>query len=310
MVSRKGAKKILCCLASFASLREIFLHSQTKTMRRFLAILIIIFSSAIISHAQPLTVGTYNIRYDNKGDSLNPWTKRAPVIRSMIQFHDFDILGTQEGLKHQLEDLKTGLPGYTYYGIGRDDGKDKGEHSVIFYKTEKFNVLQSGDFWLSETPDKPGPGWDARLNRICSWVQLQDKKSKQKFYFFSVHYDHQGVKARIESSKLILQKIKEIAGNDKAIFVGDLNGGRTSEWYQTLASTDWLVDTYTKAKVTYASNASFNGFGKQVDSDEVIDHIFTTKGFVIEKWGILTDTYHGKYPSDHFPVLVKLSITK
>jgi endonuclease/exonuclease/phosphatase family metal-dependent hydrolase len=279
-------------------------------MRKYLAILIFIFGSAIIGHAQQLTIGTYNIRYDNKGDSLNPWVKRAPVIRAMIQFHDFDILGTQEGLKHQLEDLKTGLPGYTYYGIGRDDGKEKGEHSVIFYKTEKFNVLKSGDFWLSETPEKPGPGWDARLNRICSWVQFQDKASKKKFYFFSVHYDHQGVKARIESSKLILQKIKEIAGNEKAIFVGDLNGGRSSEWYKTLAATDWLIDAYTKAKVVYASNASFNSFGKQVDSDEVIDHIFTTQGFVIDKWGILTDTYHGKYPSDHFPVLVKLSIAK
>jgi endonuclease/exonuclease/phosphatase family metal-dependent hydrolase len=279
-------------------------------MRKYLAILILFFGSAMIGQAQQLTIGTYNIRYDNKGDSLNPWVKRAPVIRSMIQFHDFDILGTQEGLKHQLEDLKTGLPGYTYYGIGRDDGKEKGEHSVIFYKTDKFNVLKSGDFWLSETPEKPGPGWDARLNRICSWVQFQDKASKKKFYFFSVHYDHQGVKARIESSKLILQKIKEIAGNDKAIFVGDLNGGRSSEWYKTLASTDWLTDAYTKAKVVYASNASFNSFGKQVDSDEVIDHIFTTQGFVIDKWGILTDTYHGKYPSDHFPVLVKLSIAK
>jgi endonuclease/exonuclease/phosphatase family metal-dependent hydrolase len=263
---------------------------------------------AITTHAQQLTIGTYNLRYDNKNDSGNLWINRAPVINALIRFHDFDVLGIQEGLQNQLEDLKNGLPGYAYYGIGRDDGKEKGEHSAIFYKTSKFRLLRKGDFWLSETPDKPGPGWDARLNRICSWVQLQENTTRKKFYFFSVHYDHQGVRAREQSSKLILKKIKEIAGNDRAIFVGDLNGGRGSEWYQTLAATDWLKDAYLQSKLIYANNGSFNAFGKQ-DTNEVIDHIFTTWGFTIEKWGILTDTYHGKYPSDHFPVLVKLTFS-
>lgn len=271
---------------------------------------ILFFCLATGIQAQPLTVGTYNLRYDNKGDSGNLWINRAPVVISLVQFHDFDVFGIQEGLKNQLDDLQNGLPGYACYGIGRDDGKDKGEHSSVFYKTGKFKLLNKGDFWLSETPEKPGPGWDAKLNRICSWVQLEEKSSKKKFYFFSVHYDHQGVKARIESSKLILEKIKTIAGNDPAIFVGDLNGGRESEWYQTLAATDWLLDSYKQAKFTYANSGSFNAFGQQNKSSEVIDHIFTTQHFAIDKWGILTDTYHGKYPSDHFPVLVKLVLKK
>jgi endonuclease/exonuclease/phosphatase family metal-dependent hydrolase len=266
--------------------------------------------SGLFANAQSYTIGTYNLRYDNKNDSGNLWVNRAPVIASLVMFHDFDVFGIQEGLKNQLDDLSATLKGYSFYGIGRDDGKDKGEHSSVFYKTAKFTLLNKGDFWLSETPDKPGPGWDARLNRICSWVQLQDRSSKKKFYFFSVHYDHQGVKARIESSKLIQRKIKEIAGNEPAIFVGDLNGGRESEWYKTLASTDWLKDTYEQAEVKYANNGSFNSFGKQNESNEVIDHIFTAGRFKIERWGILTDTYHGKYPSDHFPVLVKLSLLK
>ncbi|MEO7530074.1 MAG: endonuclease/exonuclease/phosphatase family protein [Sediminibacterium sp.] len=277
-------------------------------IRRSFIISILVFCLATQNHAQSLTIGTYNLRYDNKGDTGNLWVNRVPVINALVQFHDFDIFGTQEGLKNQLEDLKTGLPGYTYYGIGRDDGKDKGEHSSIFYKTDKFRVLNKGDFWLSETPDKPGPGWDAKLNRICSWIQFEENKTKRKFYFFSVHYDHQGVKARQESSKLILTKIKEIAGNERVIFVGDLNGGRSSEWYQTLAAADWLKDTYTQASITYSNSGSFNAFGKQDNSNEVIDHIFTTSGFTIEKWGVLTDTYHGKYPSDHFPILVKLTL--
>ncbi|NCI50295.1 endonuclease/exonuclease/phosphatase family protein [Sediminibacterium roseum] len=260
--------------------------------------------------AQTFNVATYNLRYDNKNDSGNLWVNRAPVVASLIQFHDFDVFGIQEGLKNQLDDLAAQLKGYSFYGKGRDDGKDKGEHSSVFYKTDVFKLLNQGDFWLSETPEKPGPGWDARLNRICSWVQLQHKQSKRKFYFFSVHYDHQGVKARIESSKLILQKIKEIAGNEPAIFVGDLNGGRESEWYKNLAATDWLKDTYVSAPVKYASNGSFNSFGKQNNSNEVIDHIFTTGKFDVAKWGILTDTYHGKYPSDHFPVMVRLTLLK
>jgi endonuclease/exonuclease/phosphatase family metal-dependent hydrolase len=167
-------------------------------------------------------------------------------------------------------------------------------------------LLKSGDFWLSETPDKPGLGWDATCcNRICSWVYLQDLKTKKQFYAFNVHFDHQGVVARKESSKLILKKISEIAGNTPAILTGDLNGGRDSEWYKELAESKLLKDTYTQVKFPYANNASFNSF-RTPRGQEVIDHIFITKGFVINRWGILTDTYYGKYPSDHFPVLAEI----
>lgn len=155
--------------------------------------------SIYIVQAQKLTIGTYNIRYDNPKDTGNLWVDRAPVIASLIRFHDFDIFGTQEGYKNQLDDITTALPQYNYYGVGRDDGKDKGEHSAIFYKKDEFNLLNKGDFWLSQTPDKPGLGWDATCcNRICSWVYLQHKKSGKKFYFFNAHFDHQGVQARKE----------------------------------------------------------------------------------------------------------------
>ncbi|MBE7173219.1 MAG: endonuclease/exonuclease/phosphatase family protein [Williamsia sp.] len=255
------------------------------------------------SQAQQLTIGTYNLRYDNKGDSSNLWVNRAPVVASLIRFHGFDVFGTQEGLLNQLEDLSAALPEYTRYGIGRDDGKDKGEHSAIFFKKDKFRLLGKGDFWLSETPDKPGPGWDAHLNRICSWVQLQELKSKKKFYFFNVHYDHQGVKARQESSKLILQKIQAIAGKAPVVFTGDLNGGHESEWYKTLAGSAFIKDVYRLAPHPYANGGSFNGFGANVGRSEIIDHIFVSGAFTVQRYGILTDTYKGKYPSDHFPVL-------
>lgn len=258
--------------------------------------------------AQQLNVGTFNLRYDNPHDTGNLWVNRAPVVASLIRFHEFDVLGTQEGLQNQLNDLQAALPEYAYYGIGRDDGKTSGEHSAIFYNKEKFTLLKSGDFWLSATPEKPGPGWDAHLNRICSWVLLQDKKTKKKCYFFNAHYDHQGMEARRESSKLILQKIKAIAGNVPAVFTGDLNGGHQSEWYLSLAQSGLLKDTYTQVSKPYANGGSFNGFGAAITRDEIIDHIFTTAAFKVKKWGILTDTYRGKYPSDHFPVLAVISL--
>lgn len=269
----------------------------------FVALLLFFFCSG---YSQTIRVATYNIRNDNRGDSLagNGWQKRYPYIAQLVKFHDFDIFGTQEILYHQITDLSKELPGYVYYGIGRDDGKHAGEHSEIFFKKDKFQMLAHGDFWLSETPGKPGLGWDATCcNRICSWVLLQEKKSKKKFYVFNTHYDYQKDLARNESSKLMLKEIKRIAGTEPVIFMGDLNGGIESSWYKTIANSGLLKDTYTVVKEPYAPTGSFNAFGENLQSDEVIDHIFVTKQFKVDKWGILTDSYHGRYPSDHFPVM-------
>ena len=260
-------------------------------------------------HSQHLTVGTYNIRYDSPGDSGNLWVDRGPVVANLIRFYDFDILGTQEGLKNQLDDIENSLEYYARYGSGRDDGKDKGEHSAIFYKKEKFTLLDSGDFWLSETPDKPSLGWDATCcNRICSWVYLEIKSSHKKFYFFNAHFDHQGVIARKESSKLVIRKINEIAGGAPVIFAGDLNGSRETEWYHTIASSQTLTDTYSSTNHPYANNGSFNGFGRNLGTKDIIDHIFSTQHFETHRWGVLTDTYDGKFPSDHFPILAEVSL--
>lgn len=261
------------------------------------------------TQAQQLKIATYNIRFDNKKDSGNLWVDRAPVVASLILFHDFDIFGTQEAYKNQLDDISLALPQYDRYGVGRNDGIDKGEHSTIFYKKNEFKLLNKGDFWLSQTPDKPSLGWDATCcHRICSWVYLQHKKSGKKFYFFNAHYDHQGVEARKESSKLILQKIKELAGKEPVIFTGDLNGSHSSEPYNTIANSNILKDTYKEVKYPYANNASFNSFGSTKGKMDVIDHIFITNHFTVRKWGILTDTYHGKFPSDHFPVFAEVII--
>lgn len=269
-------------------------------------------TTATYTDAQQMTVATYNMRNDNnKEDAMhgNGWKQRYPVIADLIRYHDFDIFGTQECLYHQLQDLLSKLPDYDYVGIGRDDGKQAGEYSAIFYKKDLFKVLDKGNFWLSETPDKPSLGWDATCcNRICSWAYLEDKKTHKKFYVFNSHYDYQKDLARNESSKLILKKIKAIAGDNPVICMGDLNGGNDSNWYKEIANSDILKDTYKMAEHPYANNGSFNGFGSNLNSDEIIDHIFVSKQFGVKKWAILTDTYHGKYPSDHFPVVTKLIV--
>jgi endonuclease/exonuclease/phosphatase family metal-dependent hydrolase len=274
---------------------------------KFPVLLMILMLAAKMLPGQTLRIATFNVRYDNPRDSGNLWVNRAPVVSALIRFHEFDIFGTQEGLKNQLDDMASALPEYAWYGKGRDDGKEKGEFSAIYYRKDKFRALQSGDFWLSPTPEKPGPGWDARLNRICSWLQLEEIKTKKKFFVFNVHFDHQGVEARKQSSKLLLEKIKTIAGNNPVILTGDFNGDHNSEWYQTLANSGQVTDTYKMAKQPYVPNGSFNAFGASLQHKTIIDHIFITRPFTVQKWGVLTDTYHGKFPSDHFPVMTVLA---
>lgn len=274
--------------------------------------------------AQHFTVGTYNLRYANHGDSVNGngWGQRYPVIVDMIRFHGFDIFGTQEGLYPQLEDLVQHLPGFSYTGVGRDDGQHKGEHSAIFYNREKFELLEKGDFWLSAITDRPNKGWDAALPRICTWGKFREKTSKYVFYFYNLHMDHVGVKARAESSKLILKKIQELPVNLPVILTGDFNVDQFNESYALINTSGILRDAYELSPVKLATNGTFNSFNPDSKTESRIDHIFLSKAFSAVRYGILTDNYKDKktdslvhpknayiarMPSDHFPVLVEIS---
>lgn len=258
--------------------------------------------------SQDLRVATFNMRYDNSKDTLNPWEDRLPIIARMIEFYDFDVFGGQELLHHQVEGLEKNLPGYAFHGVGRDDGSTKGEYSPVFYKKDKFRVLKAGNFWLSETPEKPGKGWDAALPRICSWIHLEDKASGLKFYFFNTHFDHRGVQARRNSVLLILEQVKKIAGDSPVILTGDFNFDQRHENYGLINSSDEFEDSYVLAGIRLATNGTFNGFDITSKTDKRIDHIFVTDSFKVTRYGILTDSYLGKFPSDHFPVMVELSV--
>ncbi|MCX6214170.1 endonuclease/exonuclease/phosphatase family protein [Spirosoma sp.] len=253
----------------------------------------------------PINVATYNLRYNNKGDGINAWPNRKENVKALIRFHEFDLFGTQEALRDQLNDVAE-LTEFAFLGAGRDDGKEAGEHSALFYRKDRFKPLQSGNFWLSETPDKPGKGWDATCcNRICSWAKLNDLKTKKDFYFFSVHFDHQGVEARRQSGKLMVEKIKEIAKNTPVILVGDLNSTPDTEQVKTIQTL--LNDTHNVTKMPpYGPEGTFNSFKFDAPMNNRIDYIFTSKQFDVLKYGVLTDAKEQRYPSDHQPVVAKV----
>jgi len=253
----------------------------------------------------PLRVATYNLRFNNPDDGADAWPNRKEMVKNLVRYHDFDVFGTQEGLRGQLTGLAE-LPGYAFVGRGRDDGKEAGEHSAIFYKKARLQLLQTGDFWLSQTPDRPSKGWDATCcNRLCTWAKFKDLQSGREFFFFSAHFDHQGTEARRQSGLLLVKRIKEIAQSAPVICVGDLNSTPDTEQVKTLQAQfgDAYLLTQTPA---YGPVGTFNGFELNAPLRERIDYIFVSRSSTVRSYAVLTDSLRGHYPSDHFPVLAEV----
>lgn len=256
-----------------------------------------------------LKVMTYNIRYDNPGDSLSQWKYRKDMVASMITFYEADILGVQEALPNQIQDLEKALPGFAWYGVGREDGKNKGEFSAVFYNKNKFRVLDKGTFWLSETPSTPSKSWDSSLPRIVSWVKLKHNATGKEFYHVNTHYDHRGTTARKESSKLLLSKVTDFAKGNPVIVTGDFNCTEDSEPYAILAASNVLKDAIKEsANGHHGPDGTFCGFDVCGKIGSRIDYIFVTSGIKVLRHGTLSDSRNGKYPSDHFPVLAEVSL--
>jgi len=279
-----------------------------KKLVLILACIAMSMSGIFAQNTCKMNVATFNLRLDTPSDSLNSWSHRKEMVKSLIRFHDFDIFGTQEGFKHQLDGILE-LGNYAYTGAGRDDGKDAGEHSAVFYKVNRFELLDSGNFWYSETPAVPSKGWDATCcNRICSWGKFREKKSGREFYFFNSHFDHQGKVARHNSSLLLLAKIKEIAGNLPVFCTGDFNATPDDDPIQVIYKDGKLRDSYQITKEPpYGTLGTFNNFDLHSPCSERIDYIWVTDGIVVKKYGVLNEQQYGRFPSDHFPVMVKVS---
>lgn len=251
-------------------------------------------------------IASFNLRMDTSSDGENAWPNRKEMVKGLIKFHDIDIIGTQEGFKHQLEQIIE-LPEYAYVGAGRDDGKDEGEHSAIVYKKDKYKVVENGDFWFSETPEVPGKGWDATCcNRICSWAKFEEISTGKEFYVFNSHFDHQGQIARKNSSQMLVDRVKEMNGDYPIFVTGDFNATPESEPMKILTNSGILVDSYIATKEPpYGTVGTFNSFRLDAPMSNRIDYVWVTPDIEVKKYGVLNDVQYGSFPSDHFPVVIE-----
>lgn len=257
----------------------------------FLSAMMALFAFTAV--AQELNVASFNIRQNNRGDykGNNGWAQRRDVLCDMINFEAFEIFGVQEAKPEQLQDMVARMPDYKYIGVGRDDGKTKGEHSAIFYRKGDFKVIDHGTFWLSETPDEVSYGWGAKHRRICTWGLFMDKKSKTKFYFLNLHLDHRVKAAQENGAKLVLDFVKtKCKKGVNVIVTGDFNVTQESAVYDIFAKSGILQDTYDVAKYRFAPTGTFNGFNPNRYTTHRIDHIFVSKGTKVSRYGVLT--YH------------------
>jgi endonuclease/exonuclease/phosphatase family metal-dependent hydrolase len=258
-----------------------------------------------------IKVMSYNLRVDFGGDGDNNWIFRREMLGGQIRFHLPDFVGTQEGKANQLAYLLAKeLPGYGYVGISRDSSETAGEFSAIFFNMAKFRVIKQSTFWLSETPKKKSKGWDAALERICTYALFEEIASGQKLYVFNTHLDHIGEAARTNSAKLILKKIDEL-NTEKlpVILTGDFNAEPASEAYKTIVQS--MADSRIASKEKpIGPIGTFNGFKFDEPVTKLIDYIFTTKDFDVLKYAVLSDSKDGRYPSDHLPVMVFIDLQK
>jgi endonuclease/exonuclease/phosphatase family metal-dependent hydrolase len=260
---------------------------------------------------QPLQVMTFNIRLNVASDSLNAWPYRKAKLASQVLFHQAELLGVQEALHDQMMDLSERLPQFKFVGVGRDDGKTKGEYSAIFYDTTRLRVLQSNTFWLSLTPEVPGSkSWDAAITRIVTWAKFKDRKTKKIFYAFNTHFDHMGKVARKESALLLLQKVKEIAGATPAVITGDFNARPADEPIQVVMDKNNPLHVLDSKDLSvtphYGPTGTFNSFRSKETDDQPIDYIFLKGKWKVLSHATISQTWEGRFASDHFSVLAKL----
>ena len=250
---------------------------------------------------------TYNIRMNTPDDGVNAWPLRKDKVIGLIRFHQADIFGVQEALILQMNDLKAGLPEFDSYGVGRDDGKEAGEHMTIFFRKSRFEKLDAGTLWLNESTDKPGLGWDAVCNRTCTWVKFKDKQTKKIFFHFNTHFDHRGKVAREESAKLILKFMATInKDNLPMILTGDFNSSKEQPAIQKILTV--LFDTYDKCQTApYGPIHTSGGFEVKVLRN-TIDYIFINQKVNVLRHGVLSDSFGLFYPSDHLPVLAEVEV--
>ena len=261
-----------------------------------------------------IRVMSYNVRNSNAPDGENAWPKRLDLFFDTIQRFDADLIGFQEVLALQYDEIVRRLPGYGFAGVARDDGQRKGEWSLVAYRRNRFEPVRDGNFWLSETPAVIGSkSWDAALTRICSWVRLREKTTQRELVFANTHFDHKGVVARQEASRVLSKQLSEIANGVPAILTGDLNINEDNPAYGVLVRPDttgaiaWIDAYRTVHPSRSAEEASFHAF-KGGTTGSRIDFIFHTTHFVAQSSEIDRTNRDGRFPSDHYAVTAVLRL--
>lgn len=285
---------------------------MTSLRRLTLFCLVAIILPAAGCKSPTLTVMTFNIRYDNSGDGVNAWPNRRAFVADIIRKHDPDLLGLQEVLVKQRDQLLADLPGYESIGVGRDDGDRKGEFSPILFRKTRFTVVDKGWLWLSETPDTPGSiGWDAACPRIATWARLRDLTSHLELFILNTHFDHKGSNARAESAAQIASFLDQ-QPDHTVIVTGDFNCGPESDAHSRLLDSSLnrpLSDAFERLISDETDAGTFNGF-EGVRTGQRIDWILHTDDLAPVACEIIRDSRDRRYPSDHFPVMTRFRVSR
>ena len=270
-----------------------------------LSVLILLTITSSI-YPQPHTIVSYNIRYDNNWDIENSWEiRRSNIIQMLIKYSP-SIIGIQEGLLNQVQYIDSSLINYDYVGVGRDDGKNKGEFCAIYFDTSRYVLLKNSTFWLSETPDTISVGWDAALERICTYGLFKDRITKKEFWVFNTHFDHMGSIAREKSSGLILKRIKKINRQSlPVILMGDFNSIPNSPPVKEIV-TELSDALQISTEKLHGPGGTFNGFNEDLPIEKRIDYIFTKNLKVLSYTHVNDRLENNRHISDHLPVMIKI----
>jgi endonuclease/exonuclease/phosphatase family metal-dependent hydrolase len=266
----------------------------------------------------PFRIMSFNIRYPNPEDGFNYWDNRKELVVSMLQFHEVDIVGVQEAFRRQLDEIKAAIPELEWFGVCRTDGTTQpqpdNEFSAILYRKDRFERLDGNTFWLSTTPEKVASrGWDAALPRIVTWAKFKDLRTEKIFFHFNTHFDHRGTKARLGSAKLLLEQVKTIAGDIPVVITGDFNCSDTEQPYRIMideSNPHHFKDALTHSKLPHHGplGSWTNGFSFPGAPGKRIDFVFVKNDVEVLKHAILSDSWSGRLPSDHLPVLAEVVV--
>ena len=277
-----------------------------KILYQYILSVFILFTISSNIYSQPHSIISYNIRYDNNWDIENSWKIRRNKISQILVQYSPSIIGIQEGLLNQVQYIDSSLIDYDYVGVGRDDGKKKGEFCAIYFDTTRYVLLKNSTFWLSETPDTISVGWDAALERICTYGLFKDRITNKEFWVFNTHFDHIGIIAREKSSGLILKRIKKINRQSlPVILMGDFNSIPNSPPVKELITelSDALQISLQKL---HGPRGTFNGFNEDLPIEKRIDYIFTKNLKVLSYTHVNDRLDNNRHISDHLPVMIKI----